>query len=202
MASLAEVSGFLFSEADLGKALLVHWPLCSLMDFISLVETSRIRVHMRTRSLSLPKSTNPHSADDVRRMNWSLLSGQKGLEVVKDFTTLLMAPPENDILQACRLTFADALPHVFPAMCDAWRRLWLPAQRKKTQLLGVGLMTIAEATAYLQELAGMPTCCIGDPFVQVQRLLHVRLPPGFVNCRPADCRARGAIVAAGSRGSG
>ena len=156
------------TEADLGKSMLVHWPIASLMDFISYVETCRDRLQMRSRSLALPQSACTCTEQELCQMNWALFSGQKGLEAVKEFTTVLLAPPSDDIYEACNITFASVLPHVFPTMCDTWRRLWLPAQKKKTQLLGVGLMTLEQATSYFKDLAKLDLCCGGDPFVQVR----------------------------------
>ena len=148
--------------------MLVHWPVATLMDFISYVETCRDRLQMRGRSLALPQSACACTEQDLCQMNWSLFSGQKGLEAVKEFTTLLLARPDDEIYEACNITFASVLPHVFPAMCDTWRRMWLPAQKKKTQLLGVGLMTLGAATSFLKDLSRLELCCVGDPFVQVR----------------------------------
>ena len=95
-------------------------------------------------------------------MNWSLFSGQKPAETIRDYTTLLIAPPDTELLA----TFADILPHVFPALCDAWRRLCLPTEKVKTQLLGIGLMDVETAQKWLSDTSKRPMCCIGDPFVQ------------------------------------
>ncbi|CAE7719587.1 unnamed protein product, partial [Symbiodinium sp. CCMP2456] len=140
-------------RADLGKTLLVYWPLATLMDFISLVETARSRAQLRIRSLALPGSQCNYSEEELRDMNWSVLGGAKGEEAVKDFSTLLLASPDEDILQACRVSFPDVLPHVFPAMCDAWRRLVLPAKKQKTRLLGVGRMDTSHAKECLIQMA-------------------------------------------------
>ncbi|CAE7490171.1 unnamed protein product, partial [Symbiodinium necroappetens] len=155
-------------RADLGKSLLVYWPLATLMDFISLVETARSRAQLRIRSLALPGSQCKYSEEELRDMNWSVLGGAKGEEAVKEFTVLLLASPDEEILQACRVSFPDVLPHVFPAMCDAWRRLVLPTKKQKTRLLGMGRMNTSQAKELLIEMAKMPVCCIGDPFVQVE----------------------------------
>ena len=137
------------------------------MDFISLVETCRIRAQMRCRSLALAESNCQVTQDELRTMNWSLFSGERGSQAVSDFTTLLLAAPDDDVYMACRISFADVLPHAFPAMCDTWRRLVLPARKKKACLLGLGKMALDEAAEWLRELSKMPMCCIGDPFVQV-----------------------------------
>ena len=152
---------------DLGKSLLVSKPLQTLMDFISQVETCRQRLHLKSRSLELFQSKSRASADTVREMNWSLFSGERAMETLRDFTTLLTAAPDNELYQACRVSFADVLPHAFPALCDAWRRMWVPTQKIKNQILAVGLMTLQEAERWFKQLSEQPMCCAGDPFVQV-----------------------------------
>ena len=138
------------------------------MDFISLVETTRIRIQMRCRSLALADSKCQCTEDELRTMNWSLFSGEKGRQAVADFTTLLLAPPSDDMYQACQVSFGDVLPHAFPAMCDTWRRMVLPSLKQKTRLLGIGRMNLEDAAQFLRELSQLSMCCAGDPFVQAR----------------------------------
>ncbi|CAE7471490.1 unnamed protein product, partial [Symbiodinium microadriaticum] len=138
-------------KADLGKSLFVSWPLAELMDFISQVESCRLRLYLKSRSLELASSTCKITEQELREMNWSLFNGKRAAETIRDYTTLLTAPPGTELLAVCQVTFADILPHVFPALCDAWRRLCLPKEKVKTQLLGVGLMDVETAQKWLSD---------------------------------------------------
>ena len=98
--------------------------------------------------------------DELREMNWSLFSGETGREAVRDFSTLNLAPPDHDLYESCKIAFSDVLPHVFPAMCDTYRRLVLPALKEKTQLLGIGRLTGPQAAQYW--LSWRPNRCVAS----------------------------------------
>lgn len=52
-------------------------------------------------------------------------------------------------------------------MCDSFRRLCLPARQWKFQILRLGMMTdIDQCTELVSEMASLPLCCAGYPFVQ------------------------------------
>ena len=124
---------------------------------------------MKARGLEMPKSNS--SVDGVVEMNWAVLSGQKGAELVQEYSDLLQLHPTSELMEPFGLNFAKVFTRVFPTMCDAFRRLCLGQREWKYRVLEIGLMQMPEAKVFLQELKRVPKCCSGPLVDQVLSLL-------------------------------
>lgn len=134
------------------------------MDHVSYIETCRLRIRLRERGLQLANSKCNIDAGGLRRLNWNVISGVKIRESLLEYQAILTAVPDAELLTCFGLSYSDAFPLVFVAMCDTWRRLWLPTQRCETQILGLHFMSLDEASAHLRDLADQNRpCCHGDP---------------------------------------
>eukprot|EP00435_Cladocopium_sp_Y103_P045894 s714_g13.t1 len=153
-------------KEDIGTAVLVAGPLTSFMDALSFIESARQRVYLKSRGLSLPKSTCTATAAEIQALNWDVLSGLRALEVTAEFTAFLELHPQSELLTSFGLTFELVFPRVFSTMCDSYRRLCLPPLQCKSRILQIAFMSVEDAADYLKMLSTVPECCSGHPFVQ------------------------------------
>ena len=144
--------------------MLVSGPLASYMNFLAQVETVRDHVYMKGRGLNLPNSKS--EAANLAEMNWQILSGQKGHEVISEYSELLQLHPNSELLEPFGLSFGLAFDKIFPTMADSFRRLCLFARQWKFRALEIGTMSenVAQAKEFCEQMAHVPKCCTG-PFV-------------------------------------
>lgn len=148
------------SEADIGKAMLSSGPLTSFMDSVSFVETVRKKLCLKQRGLDLRDSKCETTCEELRVLNWNLLSGAKGYDIVSEYSQLLNLHEESELTRPFGLEFKDS------TMCETYRRICLPARQLKFLILEIGLMLVDDAMKFLEDLAGQPRCCSGHPLVQ------------------------------------
>eukprot|EP00435_Cladocopium_sp_Y103_P050187 s1190_g15.t1 len=157
---LTKSVAFLTSDSiwqDLGVSFLVSNPLADFMDHVSFIETCRSRVNLKECGLKLPTSTSDATVESVRIV-----------ETLAEYSTILQAVPDADLLDMFGLDFGTVFPHVFCTMCDTWRRLSLPSQRGWVQLLGIFFTSVEDASNTLQGLAIADCpCCNGDDCTRV-----------------------------------
>lgn len=146
--------------------MLVSAPMATFMDRIAFVQTIRDRIYLKSKGLSLPDSKCDKSADDLVRLNLRLIDGSEALDMVVEYSELLEAHPDSELIKPCGVTFAEMLPKVFTTMCDAFRRLVLPSLRSKFRFLNLGVQPVQEAARFVRDFASEPLCCSGYPFVQ------------------------------------
>ena len=74
------------AQAMLGKSFFVSTPLAHFMDEVSLCESARERLLLRSRGLKLDSSQCHMDADQIRDLNWKLISGERAWEAIVDFS--------------------------------------------------------------------------------------------------------------------
>lgn len=157
-----------FCQAQLGASFLVSYPLASFMDEVSLCDTARSRVLMKSQNLSLPNSKCTFDMAGVQELNWRLITGARALQTVKEYCTILQTPPKSEIIRAFGIGYKEFFPHCFLTMCDTYFRLISPAKRIQIQVLGIFYVTDEEASQYLDHIGrNFKKCCCGDPCTQV-----------------------------------
>lgn len=154
------------AQADIGKAMLSSGPLTTFMDLVSFVETARNRICLKSKGVQLANSMCTTTCDELRQLNWRLLNGDRGYETVAEYSAILEAHPQSELLEPFGLTFSDMFPNVFAAMCDTYRRICLPSEQLKFCILELGQMSTDDAMNFLIDVASRPLCCSGNPFVQ------------------------------------
>ena len=98
----------------------------------------------------------------------SVATNLRIVEALAEFSTVLQAVPDADLLKLFHLTLNDIFPHIFCTMCDTWRRLKLPSSRGWVQLLGICFQSLDEAASTLQGLAEQDLeCCNGDECTRI-----------------------------------
>ena len=138
------------------------------MDEVSLCDTARSRVLMKSQNLSLPNSKCTFDMAGVQELNWRLITGARALQTVKEYCTILQTPPKSEIIRAFGIGYKEFFPHCFLTMCDTYFRLISPAKRIQIQVLGIFYVTDEEASQYLDHIGrNFKKCCCGDPCTQV-----------------------------------
>lgn len=145
---------------------MVATPLSIFMDEVSLCETARHRWLLRSKGLSLPTSHCTSNASDIKQMNWELLGGAKAKNVVAEYSSVLLSPPDNVITMPFNMSLSDYFGPVFETMCDTFYRLCLNSQRLQAQILEIHFKDVSEAAERLKEIAKLPKCCTGDSCTQ------------------------------------
>ena len=102
-----------------------------------------------------------------RKLNWRILSGAEALDVVSDYTTLVLADPTAEVYNCYGLDFGDMLDISVRNMCEAYRRLYLNSKRLDMQLLGIYYMDLAQAREFLRTTSSRSFCCGGHSLTQV-----------------------------------
>ena len=160
--------------AKFAQCVVLTAPLAWYMDRASLVETVRHRVYLRVRGLD-PPSTCPHGEDDLRTLNLDLLTGVSGLDVVRQYYTLLTSEPGSAAWHPdFDLPYQDCVLLIFSTVCDTWRRLVLPYQSFTYTCLRVASMSTQEGLEFLwREYQKLDVCnlCRDQQFAQVPCLL-------------------------------
>ena len=96
------------------------------------------------------------------------VSNPRIIETLAEFSTILQAVPDAELLTMFQLSLEMVFPHVFCTMCDTWRRLKLPCKRGWVQLLGICFCTVHEAARVLQDIAAQNLpCCHGDECTRI-----------------------------------
>ena len=156
--------------AKFAQCVIITAPLAGYMHYASLVETVRHRVYLRARGLN-PPSTCPYGEDELRAMNFNLLTGQRGWEVVHDYYSLLMSPPGSPAwFPEFELPHTECVLLIFATMCDSWRRLVMPYQSLTSTCLQVASLSAQEGLEFLfRENRKMQACnlCQDQHFVRV-----------------------------------
>ena len=156
-------------------------PLASFMDQVSLVETVRHRLSSKNLGLQLPGSKCQQGPDDLRSLNWKLLSGRQCLEIVLDYTTLLTAGEECCVYASTGIVYSDMFPLSIRAMCEAYRRLFPPGRMLMRSMLGIYYMDLDDAAAFIRDArVKHAMCCAGDNLTKA-RVHFFRGSPSWVN---------------------
>lgn len=155
------------AQAMLGKSFFVSTPLAHFMDEVSLWESARERLLLRSRGLKLDSSQCHMDANQIRDLNWKLISGERAWEAIVDFSSVLEVSPESDLIQPFQMTLDDYFPHVFLTMTDTYQRLCLPSKRLQVQVLRIAFLSVEEAAQHLSSIYDTyPKCCCGDSVTQ------------------------------------
>lgn len=97
------------------------------MDQVSLVETVRHKVYLRSCGLELPQSSCAASEQDLVELNLQVVSGETGWNALCAFHALLEAPEDAECWNpGVHLNFGECFDLVLPAMSNTWRRLVMP----------------------------------------------------------------------------
>jgi hypothetical protein len=122
---------------------------------------------MKSKGLSLPKSTCTVTEVELPALNYSLLSGERAMQAVKEFLEVLEAPPSADVwmpwLGKAELSFSGCFDLLVTTMADTWRRLYLPFQSLPWIFFKIAFLEYEEAAQYMEELRTEVEDCCRDP---------------------------------------
>jgi hypothetical protein len=100
-------------------------PLANYMDFVSLLETRRDRLHLKLSGIKLEDSHADTTPDDIATTNADILTGRAGMQVIYEYTDLLAEPPDSEawscksLLNRCLVLFRSCFVCcIQPATCN------------------------------------------------------------------------------------
>ena len=146
--------------------MLIAGPLTAFMNAVSFVESARQRLILQSKGLAPTHDPGIGSVDELRRVNFNLLIGGRAVEVIVEYSAILEAHPQSELLEPFGLTFGDLFPKLFVTMTDTYRRMCLFSKQCKFEILEIGFMTVEDASDLLLYMSSLPDCCSGDSFVQ------------------------------------
>ena len=137
-------------------------PLAHFMDRISLVETIRQRVRLKTQGVQLGDSRCKYTESDLVQMNLQILSGEAGSDVIAAGYSLLLQPPEAAVwYPEFNMPYHESVLALLASMCDSWRRLVLPYQTFTYRILRIASMDADEGLEYIwREHNKVKHCCL------------------------------------------
>jgi hypothetical protein len=160
------------TKANICKALFIGKPFSAFIDHVALVETARQRLLLRAKGVRLPLSKCPATEEHIRSMNLALFSGKRALEITRDYTDILESPPSADhwlpwLGEEGKLSIGGCFLQILSAMCESYRRLYLPYQAFPWKLFQIVEQSVEQTVVTLAEAKHCPGCCSDAPFTQV-----------------------------------
>ena len=159
-------------------------PLRQLMDELSLVETLRVRLLLRDKSVKLQHSKADLSEADMCKKNYEFFSGQSALATLREFSNLLQVG--EDFTESTGVTFEGLFPLIVRGMADVHRRLYYLTGKLQYKLLAVFDMDLERACSHIASLWNEykhRPCCL-DPHFSAALGQHHRVEPETLNPKP------------------